>query len=89
MAVVPIFVQLFFRAAVGVLGELALPQHSGQVIARETVGETGKVLLRIVTAGGSIQQTADGIVEHIVGEVAVLMVVERLCMARHGLVVRR
>ena len=56
MAVVPIFVQLFFRAAVGVLGELALPQHSGQVIARETVGETGKVLLRIVTAGGGIQQ---------------------------------
>ena len=58
-----------FGQPVRVFGQFVLSQHSGQILTGKAVAGAGKVLLWIVAAGRSVQQTTDCIVEHVVGEV--------------------
>ncbi len=66
-----------------------LPKHRGQGFTVKAIGEAGEILFRIVAAGRGVQEPADGIVEHVVGKVTVLMLIERRRMAGHGFLILR
>ena len=74
------FLWLLFRQAVGIFGQGMRAEHGCECLAAEAVSGAGKILLRIVAARWRVEQAADGIVEHIVGEIAALMAAECLCV---------